>query len=460
MSLLRSVFSLMVLLAAAPIGQAQDFVGDAVCSGCHANMPRPGFFRDYQQTGHPYKLVKVERGQAPEWPHTDPPPLPTVGGEQLTWDDITYVIGNFYWKARFVGRDGYIITGGADDRTQWNLQTQEWVPYNPGRVTPYNCGGCHTTGYSAEGHQDDLEGIVGTWSEPGVRCEACHGPGSAHAANPRRTSPPGGKTCAECHFRDAAFRMPWKSGFMQHHQQAEELAHSPHADFRCTRCHDPHKSTLYELGGLKASADCRNCHEGAYAVDRHEALECIDCHMPFIGKSAVATNPYRGDVRGHLFLIKTDPVSAAANVDTIEGATYWRQEQDGRAKVTLDYACMGCHTDGDLQTLSQWAQAIHNRHPSTVDAQAQAPFRTELTEARPNPFNSTTRLGFGLSRPGAVKVVLLDASGRQVRTLAEGVQPAGAREVTLDGRSLPAGPYWVRLEAEGLQLHRRVVLVK
>jgi len=69
------------------------------------------------QTGHPYKLNKVENGQPPEYPFSEVPQPP----EGYTWDDVAYVIGGYGWKARFIDHDGFIITGDADATTQHNL---------------------------------------------------------------------------------------------------------------------------------------------------------------------------------------------------------------------------------------------------------------------------------------------------------------------------------------------------
>lgn len=63
----------------------------------------------------------------------------------------------------------------------------------------YDCIRCHVTGYgerggSAMGHVDGLTD---------VGCEACHGPGSHHAARPRRVKTPNGipdeRVCKTCH---------------------------------------------------------------------------------------------------------------------------------------------------------------------------------------------------------------------------------------------------------------------
>ncbi len=353
-----------------------EYVGDQACKQCHEHWPTPDFFEAYVDSAHPYKLLHVAGEQPPAdaWPHSPTPPLPVVYGEQLEWTDIEYVIGNYNWKARFVDPDGYIYTGDVDDRTQWNLATEEWVPYHAGEIgKPYNCGRCHTTGYQPEGHQFDLPGLIGTWEEDGVRCEACHGPGSDHVANPTDMLPVKGKSCAECHYRDSEFRIPWKGGFTRHHQQAEDFAHSPHdVMLTCNTCHDPHRSTIQGNGGLIAS--CTDCHEGDasnsfYLVDEMEDVACIECHMPHMGKNAVAVNMYKGDIRAHIFNITDAPIFAADNVYEDNGGLYWNQEND-ESFVTLDYACMGCHIENNepltMEEASNYAVRIHTNHNATL----------------------------------------------------------------------------------------------
>jgi hypothetical protein len=167
-----------------------EYVGSLTCSGCHTDI-----YQVFMQSGHPWKLNPVVNGQPPDFPFTEIPELP----EGYTWDDILYVIGGYNWKARFVNHEGYIITnppgetGVTDYLNQWNFanplvgREAGWVTYNSGvENKPYDCGSCHTTGYSPRGNQDDLPGLIGTWAEPGIQCEACHGPGSLHVQAPTR----------------------------------------------------------------------------------------------------------------------------------------------------------------------------------------------------------------------------------------------------------------------------------
>jgi hypothetical protein len=84
--------------------------------------------------------------------------------------------------------------------------------------------------------------------------------------------------------------------------------------------------------------------------------------MPFTGKSAVATTiAYKGgtmpkgDIRGHVFRIETAP---GWNMFTDDGK-FLRVDGRGRAYLSLDRACLGCHVTKDKAWAARNAQRIH-----------------------------------------------------------------------------------------------------
>lgn len=87
---------------------------------------------------------------------------------------------------------------------------------------------------------------------------------------------------------------------------------------------------------------------------------------------------------------------------------------------------------------------------------------TELALAPnfPNPFNPVTTIGYAVDVPGPVRLQIFDAQGRLVRTLVDGVQTAGAYEVSFQAGDLPSGTYFYRLEAGSRQLTRAMMLLK
>lgn len=81
----------------------------------------------------------------------------------------------------------------------------------------------------------------------------------------------------------------------------------------------------------------------------------------------------------------------------------------------------------------------------------------------PNPLHSVTTMSYSLARTGRVSLAVYDIVGRQVATLADGVEAAGSHQRIWDGRAdggsaLPTGLYLVRLAGDGFAAARKVVV--
>lgn len=316
---------------------AKGYVGPRACLACHEQQ-----YNYYRDHGHPKKLRPA--AEAREWGI----PLP----DGYTWDEISYVIGGATRKARFIDRQGYIInkTGPQKDKpgkNQYNVATGRWVDYNPSGQLKYDCGPCHMTAYVKEGNQDGLPGMVGSWAFPGVTCEECHGPGKAHAAAPGRGNirvAVDDAACGKCHIRGVRERIPASGGFIQHHEQYNELLASPHAGkVNCVTCHDPHKRAAISL-----RTSCESCHQRvatAYKGSRHEKslVRCSECHMPAATMSAERFGKYVGDIKTHIAKISLDPQDEMFSADG----------KFATGKLTADFACLSCHAGRD----KAWAVA-------------------------------------------------------------------------------------------------------
>ena len=332
----------------------RGYVMGATCGDCH-----PTYFDEvYQMSGHPYKLNKVVDGVPRVYPNGPGVQLPAG----VTWDDVSYVIGGYGWKARFIGteafNEGYIYTPAAG-LNQWNLLPSTFTDYNAGALKPYDCGTCHTTGWldsddgDATNNQDGLTGFLGTFEEQGIGCEQCHGPGVDHVSSGAAlTTDTSDEFCGTCHNRGGAnATIPASGGFIRHHEQYNEFANSEHFGVvGCNDCHDPHLGTRYDMGGFIES--CVTCHPAQAATNNHlvpiegdngSDAACITCHMSQATKSAVAdaSNPnFVGDVQTHIFTINPGEFNKdyffSADGLTVETAA------EG---VTLDFVCYQCHTD-------------------------------------------------------------------------------------------------------------------
>ncbi len=296
-------------------------------------------------------------------------------------DEIEWAIGT-QWRQRYlVRKDGILYVAPI----QYNVDTGEWMDYHEEAwdSLPFiqKCGGCHATGV-------DLE--KGTFVEPTVGCEACHGKGSWHAALPktavfekRQTIVNPAKLtvgiavqiCGSCHAKGIPtkaegtgwpvgyepgkalqqyfnisshrpedvrefFTTEWRRG---HHHQYNNWIQSKHfvEGVTCTSCHYVHQIGLPPTRFqtiVAGSKQCLSCHQmvnnvGAHSL--HSFGNCIGCHMP-----RIMTSIESGHLHSHVF--KTMLPS-----DTLENAS-------------LPNSCQSCHEHEkqDVRKLHEAFQAL------------------------------------------------------------------------------------------------------
>lgn len=344
-----------ITVEAQPVPEPLTYVGSASCQGCHN-----GKHESFVRTGHNFKIQKIANGEQPTFPYT--PEATITGaidllqfagpegdgttnndlGAPTSYDDVSYVVGGYHWKMRWLDAEGYIVTG---TNVQYNIRNSDGelnIPenhlndpdvmgnYKTGDMNyQYKCGNCHTTGWKRtttdEGdernldRQDDLPGMGGTFAAGGVQCEACHGAGSEHIAAPSKENITKiavarttedflaedmgyGKavTCAECHTRDGekdyptyvspynvAFpegskvggRIIAKGGLAQHHQTGDEILGVVPEDHGSYKAGD-------EIGAKKdmSCTTCHDSHKSTKNMDSTDGLhtgavkQCSTCH--------------------------------------------------------------------------------------------------------------------------------------------------------------------------------------
>ena len=95
---------------------------------------------------------------------------------------------------------------------------------------------------------------------------------------------------------------------------------------------------------------------------------------------------------------------------------------------------------------------------STAPGLATAPGTVQMA-VYPNPAAGSSAVNFQFERPGTASVSLLDETGRLVRRVVQDKTfGAGPQQVPLPLTNLPAGLYFVRLEAEGFSRSEKLVV--
>jgi hypothetical protein len=362
-ALIGLIAAIIFLLAYATANaQGPDYIGADKCGLCHGAK-----YDSFQETWHARILRPAnEETVLGDFTSTDP---------DLTFalDKVAYVVGGQFSQRYLTEVDGVLYVLPA----QWNVASSEWVPYHREgwQERPYSryCAGCHTTGFDAQ---------TETWSEAGVQCEACHGPGSEHVAlagdrtqiiNPALLDFQGQtEVCGQCHSRgtdptgvhefpvdyqpggplslDDAFIAAadeeyfWPDGSSRaHHQEYLDWQKSPHvAGVGCIFCHVSHShgETAHQTRWV-GNHRCLICHEENRDLKAHvpymqaQTAFCTDCHMPTLAKAETAE--YNFDIHSHTFW----------GPDPVVTILYGGQE-------AMPNACNLCHTD----RTPEWAAEV------------------------------------------------------------------------------------------------------
>jgi urease gamma subunit len=133
----------------------------------------------------------------------------------------------------------------------------------------------------------------------------------------------------------------------------------------------------------------------------------------------------------------------------------------GTRSVTVTNASPG----GGLAALTN-AFTVSSSPATGMVADGVLPDQYLLQEAYPNPFNPSTRIGFGLPEDSRIRLDVHNMLGNVVAELAVGERAKGLYQLQWHAENLPSGVYLIRLHAESLEstkrfvASRKVVLVK
>ena len=94
-----------------------------------------------------------------------------------------------------------------------------------------------------------------------------------------------------------------------------------------------------------------------------------------------------------------------------------------------------------------------------------SPQEYTLHQNYPNPFNPNTSMNFDLPKDGLVNITIYDMMGRIVKTLVNGSQTAGFKNIQWNatdnlGKAVPAGVYLYSIETKDFTKSKKMILLK
>ena len=264
-----------------------EYVGSAKCRKCHKEQ-----FDHWSHSRHPKMIQDIRKD--PKCVVADFSKLPADADFNLS--DAVYTIGGKFKQRYMIPA---VIDGKEDFRVgnyQWNVQTGKWqhfktwhywyadaYPHDNRKVpTSKTCDGCHFTGFMSRQKR----------VEPGIACEACHGPGSEHVAHPKdkvfvasMVDPSRqNEVCLQCHMRNRdkrLERMTLKEIFGD--ARDYPLGYEPGralVKYKLVAPFTPgHETKEFYANGNGKKNRCQG-NEYVHSMMGRHGITCIDCHDP------------------------------------------------------------------------------------------------------------------------------------------------------------------------------------
>jgi len=122
------------------------------------------------------------------------------------------------------------------------------------------------------------------------------------------------------------------------------------------------------------------------------------------------------------------------------------------------YALWKAQEDAEHKYITNWLET--GSIVGVKEITGSIPSKYELNQNYPNPFNPTTEIEYSISKSGNISLKVYNSLGQEIATIFSGNQNAGKYVATFNGAGLASGVYFYRLQADGVSLTKKFVLMK
>lgn len=116
--------------------------------------------------------------------------------------------------------------------------------------------------------------------------------------------------------------------------------------------------------------------------------------------------------------------------------------------------------DAEWTTINNWLNYGTPNPSSVKETAGPVPTNYSLEQNYPNPFNPTTQIEYSIPAAGFVSLKVFNALGQEVATIFSGHQKPGKYVATFDASGLSSGVYMYRLQAGGVSIIKKLLLME
>ena len=255
--------------------RAAKYVGSEDCAVCHEDT-HPEIIKAHAKTLHHGAMWDATK---------DPKSIAATFGPDapIKKADVKYVLGVGKVYQNYLDKNLKVLPA------KWLVKEKKWVKQQPVDGAT-QCVGCHVTNFDP---------VSKKWTELGVGCEACHGPGGEHAdsqdpkdiinlknLDQKRAN----MVCGQCHAvgTDTSGKYAFSPTFVPGDDLNKHFKLKTPGPGAANSQYNTFLASKHESGGQK----CTSCHDahGVSAKGPHQLRNaindlCLSCHSMKLGET-------------------------------------------------------------------------------------------------------------------------------------------------------------------------------
>lgn len=185
------------------------------------------------------------------------------------------------------------------------------------------------------------------------------------------------------------------------------------------------------------------------------SLDMVDPTNPQVLDSVTVFRPWSFSLQGNIAFIAD---SIGAEVIDISNPNSLRLGASLKAQYARDIYAR--NDTVFLATLDSGLWVLYYDRQNGIGRIDDKPSKFILDEAYPNPFNSSTSIGYDLPKASSVTLAIYDILGRKVATLVDGHQAAGHHEVIWNAGTNSSGIYFARASSNNNSSTIKLIYLK